>query len=195
MKKKVFVLFSLVIILFVFFFPLSFAQEEEALNGEVVIESPMPTSSITPVPDYVMPYPGILPDNPLYGLKTLRDKVISVMIGDPLKKASFDLLQADKRIGAALLLIKTGDRGKQEVALSTISKGQNYYEEAIGKLHEAKGQGTNVSEKAGVMKQAGKQHIYQLQQAKKSLPKQLQGPMSQLITRSEKLLTQVRKFK
>ncbi|MBP9719232.1 MAG: hypothetical protein KBD46_02090 [Candidatus Levybacteria bacterium] len=197
MKKKnhitTLVLFVLCVLL-VLFPRVSFAQETE-MAGEMVIVSPPPIVTITPIPSYLMPYPGILPDNPLYGLKTLRDKFVSTMIGDPLKKVEFNLLQADKRIGAALFLIKTGNQDKQELALSTISKGQNYYEEAIVKLSEAKKQGTNVTEMISTMKRAGEQHIYQLEKAKKTLPKTLQPTMGELIARSQKLHTTVKTLK
>lgn len=194
MKQKLFVI--LCSIVFLFLGQGALAQEAATeMNGEMVISSPSPIQTITPTPDYVMPYPGILPDSPLYSLKTARDKLISFMIGDPLKKAEFDLLQADKRIGAALLLIKTGDSEKQKIALSTISKGQNYYEEAIGKLAEAKKQGTGATDIITTMKRSGAQHIYSMQKAKKSLPKNMQEEMQQLIDRSTSLRDQLKSVK
>lgn len=192
MKRK---LYSIALCLFLILVAKpSFAQEGE-MTGEIVIASPSPIITITPTPNYVMVYPGILPDNPLYGIKTLRDKVVSFMIGDPLKKAEFDLLQADKRIGAALLLIETGERDQQELALSTISKGQNYYEDAIHKLAEAKSQGSGSTDMVTLMKRAVEQHIYKMQQSKKKLPKDLQPTMEQLIQRSLRFQSQVKTMK
>jgi hypothetical protein len=153
MKYKLFII-ALCMVLALSVTTVSSAQETET-NGEMTL-SPSPAMTITPTPDYLLPYPGILPDSPLYGFKTLRDKIVSIMIGDPLKKAEFDLLQADKRIGAALQLLKTGNKEKQLVALSTISKGQNYYEEAIEKLAEARKQGTGVTIIDTNMKRAGR---------------------------------------
>ncbi len=192
MKQKLQSIIVVLFVLFVLFPHFSFAQQME---DEITVPSLPPTITITPTPDYSMPYPGILPDNPLYGIKTFRDKIISIMIGDPLKKASFDLLQADKRIGAALLLIKTKERAKQELALSTISKGQNYYEDAIARLAEAKKQGAGSTEITTNLKRASVQHLYLLQQAKKTLPKILQPTMEQLIQRSQRLQTQVKNIK
>lgn len=184
MKYKLFII-ALCMVFVSFVAVSSFAQEAE-IEGEM---------TITPTPDYLLPYPGILPDSPLYGFKTLRDKIVSTMIGDPLKKAEFDLLQADKRIGAALLLLKTGNKEKQLVAMSTISKGQNYYEEAIDKLAEARKQGTGVTGIDTNMKRAGAAHIYLMQQAKKSLRKQLQPEIDQLIQRSISLRNRVKEAK
>jgi hypothetical protein len=78
--------------------------------------------------DYALPYPGILPGNPLYGLKVFRDKVFEFLIIDSLKKSDFYLLQADKRLAAGNALIKKG-----EVVLGeqTISKAEKYFELAV----------------------------------------------------------------
>src|SRR3989344_3906165 len=55
--------------------------------------------------NYVLPYPGMLPDSPLYKIKVLRDKVTAYLISDPQKKAEFYLLQTDKQMGMILPLI------------------------------------------------------------------------------------------
>lgn len=91
--------------------------------------------------DYDLPYPGILPDSPLYNLKTFRDKVVSLFISDPTKKAEFDLLTADKRLGAAIILY---EKGKKELAETTISKGENYFEDAIENLKLSRTQGRPI---------------------------------------------------
>ena len=54
--------------------------------------------------DYQLPYPGMLPDNPLYFLKVFRDNLTSFFINKPLDKAHFDLLQSDKDVEASYLL-------------------------------------------------------------------------------------------
>jgi len=116
---------------FLFFFAAPiFAQDD----GTVIITpSPTPYLYVT----YEMPYPGILPDNPFYPLKTLRDKVVGFLITDPGKKATFDLLQADKRFQAGVMLYEK-DKKKKELAFSTISKAHNYLDLAIDKAREAK---------------------------------------------------------
>jgi hypothetical protein len=62
---------------------------------------------------YDLAYPGILPDNPLYKLKLLRDKITSFLITDPKKRVEFYILQADKGILAAAMLID-----KRNIALA-----------------------------------------------------------------------------
>jgi len=73
---------------------------------------------------YDLPWPGILPDNKLYKLKVLRNKIIDKMIINPVKKVEFDLLMADKTIYASKLLVEKGEIDK---ALDTALKGENYY--------------------------------------------------------------------
>ena len=67
------------------------------------------TSSAIPKVEYELPYPGLLPDNPLYYLKAIRDNILKFLIRDPMKKAEFDLLQSDKRLGASYALLKKGN--------------------------------------------------------------------------------------
>jgi len=74
--------------------------------------------------DYILAWPGILPDHPLYKLKVLRNKIIYKIIIDPVKKVEFDLLMADKTIYASKLLV---DKGETALAKDTALKGENYY--------------------------------------------------------------------
>ncbi len=74
--------------------------------------------------DYPLVWPGILPDNRLYKLKVLRNKIIYKMIINPVKKVEFDLLMADKTIYASKLLV---DKGEIALAKDTVLKGENYY--------------------------------------------------------------------
>lgn len=84
--------------------------------------------------EYDLPYPGLLPDSPFYFLRATRDKVVSLLISEPLKKAEFDLLQADKRLAAAVFL---ANKKKYSLAVTTISKGENYFESALFQVRQA----------------------------------------------------------
>lgn len=108
--RKIFLFFAF---LFVFLEHPSFAQS--------------PTISLAPTPapvNYSLPYPGMLPDHPLYKLKVLRDKITIILTRDPIKKGQHHLLLADKRIQMAKILI---DKGKVELAKETALKGENEY--------------------------------------------------------------------
>ena len=114
---------AVLVAFFIFPSPL-FAQE----NDGTVIISPTPTP-ITYV-EYEMPYPGLLPDNPFYIMKTTRDQLIGLLITDEAKKAEFALLQADKRFQAGYMLFQK-DEKKKDLAFTTISKSHNYLHNAI----------------------------------------------------------------
>lgn len=94
------------------------------------------TMSATPQRvNYELAYPGMLPDNPLYFIKMLRDRLVKLLINDSYKKTEFDILNSEKRIYAAKLLV---DKKKVSLALETVSKGNNYFSEAIGEVENVK---------------------------------------------------------
>lgn len=131
---------KLILIVILFFFilsPVIYAQEASPAATITIQEE---TSS-----DYFLPYPGLLPDNPFYFLKVARDRVIGFLIHEPLKKAEFNLLQADKRLQAGANLLQK-DKTKYELVYSTISKGENYFEQAITETEKAKAQKVVVSD-------------------------------------------------
>src|SRR5688572_7269837 len=76
------------------------ANIDELVNGnkEVAIEEI----------NYYLPYPGILPDHPLYFLKMMRDRVVEWSLFRPERKAEYFMFLADKRIGAGRVLIEGG---------------------------------------------------------------------------------------
>lgn len=104
--------------------------------------------------DYELPYPGLLPDSPIYFLKIMRDKMAGFLISDPLRKAEFNLLQADKRLNAGIYLFNSHGRNdstekkekKINLAISTISKAGNYFGESIQKVKEARSEGMQTRE-------------------------------------------------
>lgn len=91
--------------------------------------------------EYQLPYPGILPDNPLYFLKSGRDKLMDFLIADPVRKAEFYILQSDKRLGMATGLF---DKGNATLAETTLSKSQTYMDMAVSTLVNAKSGGKEV---------------------------------------------------
>ncbi|MBN1263667.1 MAG: hypothetical protein JW991_04915 [Candidatus Pacebacteria bacterium] len=84
--------------------------------------------------DYYLPYPGILPDHPLYLLKMIRDRIQLFLTTNRLKKAERLLHYADKRIGAAEVLV---EGGKPELGITTATKAEKYLEQAIAQEKEA----------------------------------------------------------
>jgi hypothetical protein len=80
------------------------------------------------VSDYPLPWPGILPDNPFYFLKEIRDKVWLIFIRNPEQKTKWLLLMADKRLYAAGLLQK---KKKESLTLRTLTQAEFYLQKAI----------------------------------------------------------------
>jgi len=73
---------------------------------------------------YELPYPGILPDHPLYIFKVFRDKILDFSTRDNLKKVDLYILLSDKRAKMAQNL---NGKGKTDLAISTMSKGEKYF--------------------------------------------------------------------
>lgn len=106
---------------------------------------PTQIPSPTPVSSYQLPYPGMLPDNPLYFLKVIRDDIISFFISKPLEKADFALTQSDKNVEASYLMVTT-EQGKDDLAFKTFSQAQDYFETAITQAADARRQGYSITE-------------------------------------------------
>lgn len=151
MRKILLLAFSLLIFLLSFGF---FSASANAVAEDLSVSS----SSGVEV-DYELPYPGLLPDSPLYFLRMIRDRIISILIADPLKKAEFNLLQADKRLNAGIYLMS---KGNVSLAVSTISKAENYLGESLDKVEEAKKQGEDAGGIEGKLKNALKKHQQEL---------------------------------
>ncbi|OGG03920.1 hypothetical protein A2W14_05625 [Candidatus Gottesmanbacteria bacterium RBG_16_37_8] len=76
----------------------------------------------TPTPvDYRLPYPGILPDHPLYPVKRFRDFLLLTFNRHPLKKIDLFLLLSDKKIGMSELLLS---KRKVNLAVDTLLESQ-----------------------------------------------------------------------
>lgn len=108
-------IFFLMVFAFLIIFPNSASAKEE-----ITIQDSTPSAVVK----YDLAYPGMLPDHPLYKLKVLRDKITTFLIQDPMKKAEYHLLLADKRIHMSKILV---EKGKIELAKETALKGENEY--------------------------------------------------------------------
>lgn len=101
-----------------------------------------PSAAPTPVPiEYALPYPGLLPTHPLYVIKELRDRIIELLISDPVSKGEFYVLQADKKLNMALALAGQGNSKEVGRALgdAQFSRGR-----AVGVLEAYRKAGHNV---------------------------------------------------
>ena len=107
----------------------------------IATDSAVATKSAPAKNDYTFVFPGILPDNPLYFLKAARDKFVSILISDHLKRAEFDLLASDKRLVAATILL---NKNQDELGITTLSKSNNYMEQVLSNLSTSKKMGQTI---------------------------------------------------
>lgn len=173
MKK----LLLLVPLLFVLYLP-------QPLYAETSSPSALPTMPSQAV-DYTLPYPGLLPDNPLYVLKVFRDRLVGFFISSPLKKSEFDLLQADKRLAAGYYLVKEPGH-KTSLTVETISKAENYMNDAVGALSEAKMEGLPINDTRGTLLTALAKHETVVSQVMQLLPS-AKGQLAGELTRVKNL--------
>jgi hypothetical protein len=118
----------------------------------VISPSPIPTPTAV---NYILPYPGVLPDSPLYMIKMIRDKIVLMLTGDPLKKTEKLLLYADKRLGAAQALM---EGNKTALGITTITKAEKYLEQAVNEFQKAKNSKGDTSRLKEQLKLATAKH-------------------------------------
>lgn len=103
--------------------------DESSLAEERVLVATISAEDV-----YPLPYPGILPDHPLYFIKMIRDRVRLWLTRDALTRAELFLHYADKRLAASLAL---AEQGKIGLSVSTASKGELYFEQALAAAEQA----------------------------------------------------------
>lgn len=126
-------------------------------QGVVEPDSTATDSSMMKKSDYVLPYPGILQNHPLYFIKKIRDQIIEMLVADPQRKADFYLLQSDKFLAASVLLEA---QGQTALAQSTLDLSAQRMTDSISQLSRSKESGQSIP--AGTidrMQQAIEKHL------------------------------------
>lgn len=88
--------------------------------------------------EYTLPYPGILPDHPLFVLKRFRDWMLEMLIADPVRRGEFYILQADKRLNMAVFL---KEQGKEKLVAESVALSLSFRKRAIEQFINAKSAG------------------------------------------------------
>jgi hypothetical protein len=125
---------------------------------------PTPTTAASPSAqkiEYYLPYPGILPDSPLFKLKAFRDRIRLEMTFNIEKKAEMELLLADKRLNAAQALI---DGGKQALGVTTVTKAEKYLEQSASHALALRASGHDAKSLLGMLGKASAKHLEIIQQ-------------------------------
>lgn len=123
-----------------------FAQEEATPTAE---EATPAGEAVTPVPEAIEQappeylYPGILPDHPLYFLKSFIYRIRERFVFGDAAKTGWLLKMADKRAAEARGL---ADKGKEELAQKASEKAVAARDRATERLEVAKAAGKDVEE-------------------------------------------------
>ena len=133
--------------------------------------------------DYYLPYPGILPDHPMYWLKMIRDRVQLWLVGGPEAKTEKLLVSADKRLGAGFQLV---EGNKVSLGVTTLTKAEKYLEQATQLGMSLEG-AEDLKLRLG---KASRKHVEVLKLIKEKAGDEHQTVMEQMIKMNEESMTQ-----
>lgn len=156
--------------------------------GQAGLPSESSVSAKLEATDYYLPYPGILPDHPLYWLKMARDRISLALIREPLVHFEKLLLFADKRIGAAEVLIKGR---KFFLGVSTASKAEIYLERAVAEFEALQKQGQTTAILNDQIEKAVAKHKEVLGNLEKETTEE-KGTLTSLREKTERLQEKLR---
>ena len=138
---------------------------------------------------YNLPYPGLLPDSPLYLTKIVRDRITDFLTRDNLKKAQLYLLYSDKRAAMSLVL---AHKGKSQLAIDTFTKGEKYFLKIPGLLTSAKKQGGQApSNFIETLKLSNAKHKELIEELIKILPQGLNQSLIVLTDLNQQVKTEI----
>lgn len=127
----------------------------------------------TRVMDYQLPYPGLLPDNPLYLIKSLRNSVLLLVTTDDLEKAKIMLNLSDKRMAMAKPL---ADKGKLSMSVESVIEAEELFERMLPVVAKIEDQNKR-SEFLIEIKKANLKHREEIETLMKEIP---QGEIEEL---------------
>ncbi|GAF83479.1 unnamed protein product [marine sediment metagenome] len=128
--------------------------------------------------DYYLPYPGILPDHPLYWLKMIRDRIMLAFTKNPVDRYGRLLLYADKRVGAAKVLI---EGNKAELGVTTATKAEKYLVQAIDQFKAIDDPGKATPEERQRLVKAAMKHEEVLTGVLDKVPDQSKSALQEVI--------------
>jgi hypothetical protein len=141
---------------------------------------------------YELPYVGMLPDNPLYFIKQIRDKIVELSIRDYQKKADFYLLSSDKQAGIAIQLNK---KGKTKQALQALSQAEILSLNIYSLYINSKKQGVTFNESFIYrLKLSNVKHRQVIETFIKELPQGNESEINKIIDLNERMKKDIEKI-
>jgi len=141
---------------------------------------------------YNLAYPGLLPDHPLYLLKIIRDRILELTTRDNLRKAELYLLLSDKRVSMAYSLAK---KGKNKLAITTLSKGEKYFYKIPDLIANAKKQGVSPGlDLTTNLKLSNKKHREVIDDLQKELPQGQTEGLSEVLRLNQEIKKMIEKY-
>lgn len=161
--KKFFTSCVLALAILITIVPVSQAQTITTLQQKVI--------------DYQLPYPGLLPDNPLYFIKQIRDSFMLFMAHDEAQKLEVYLQISDKNLSAGVELAK---KGRHKLSVAMVEEAENRFDSIVEKLKKEK---TPHPEFVATLKKANLKHRETIENLMKDMP---QGQVERMQTIREK---------
>jgi hypothetical protein len=128
---------------------------------------------------YHLPYPGILPDHPLYFIKGIRDQLLQFKTRENIKKAELYLLLSDKRVSMSIELSK---KGKDKLAITTFSNAEKYFSYIPDLIINSKKQGVGPqSDFLNTLKLSSDKHREVAETLMKELPQGSSESINQIL--------------
>ncbi len=139
---------------------------------------------------YYLPYPGrVLPDNFLWPVKVIRDR-IGIFLNFSAAKKSEALLQlADKRLASAQKLFEVN---KSELAVSVLTKAEKYLEESYNQEEIARTKGVKTSELAEKIAKASLKHRQVIEELMNIAPEDAKPIIIQTADYPKRIYTQMK---
>lgn len=188
MKRLILIIFSVICALGILGISVIRVTAQTNPANRLTVTGPTPTSLLTPTPvptkiGYYLPYPGMLPDHPLYPLKMARDRIWLFFTTDQTRKVELLLLFADKRLGAARALI---EGGQVELGVSTLTKAEKYLGQSVDQANKTRQAGKETTELYKKLQLALLKHQEVLKDVQLRVPSQSQEVIQKAIEESQR---------
>lgn len=117
--------------------------------------------------EYILPYPGFMPGNPLYKISQAVDSLQEWWSFGNFAKFSYNLAMADKKLVEAKTLF---EYKQYLLAYEALQKSNFYFKKTLPNLLSAQQEGKNISEKSALLKRAASRHKNILEQLLITVP-------------------------